>query len=95
MHWKKNLNLSEEAIDDVIKKFDSKEEGKINYSDFLAATMNFDTGLDKKELELKIQSIFRQFDTDNSGFVSRENILVAMEKMGREISLEEVEEAVD
>ena len=44
MHWKKNLNLSEEAIDDVIKKFDSKEEGKINYSDFLAATMNFDTG---------------------------------------------------
>ena len=57
--------------------------------------MDFNAEKNQKDLELKIQSIFRQFDTDNSGSISRENIMVAMEKMGREISAEEVQEAVD
>ena len=76
LHKKRNLNLSEKAIEEIISKLDSKGEGKINYSDFMAATMDFDAEKNQKDIELKIQSIFRQFDTDNSGSISRENIMV-------------------
>ena len=38
-----------------------------------------------------MRAIFQQFDTDNSGFITRQNIKIAMEKMGRDISDEEID----
>ena len=55
---------------------------KINYSEFLAATLDVKAFLNDD----KLNAIFSQFDTDNSGYISRENIVTALTKMGHEIT---------
>ena len=60
----------------------------INYSEFLAATIDVHNVL----TESRLQAIFNQFDTDSSGSLSRENIFLAMQKLGRQIEREEIEQ---
>lgn len=40
----------------------------------------------------KCKAIFKQFDTDSSGFITKENIIEAMHKLGQELTQEELEE---
>ena len=44
--------------------------------------------------EDKLNAIFSQFDTDNSGTISRENIVTALTKMGHEITQAELDDAM-
>ena len=60
--------------------------GKINYSEFLAATANLSSFVD----DHKLKALFDMFDTDNSGSISSDNIHLAMQKLGLELPLEEV-----
>lgn len=41
-----------------------------------------------------MRAIFQQFDTDSSGFVTKENIQVAMEKMGQAMDPDEIAESL-
>lgn len=63
---------------------------KINYSEFLAATLDVKVFLNDD----KLSAIFNQFDTDNSGYISRENIVTALAKMGHEITQAELDDAM-
>ena len=47
---------------------------KINYTEFLVATMDVQNFLD----EQKFNALFQQFDTDGSGNITAENIVSAM-----------------
>ena len=89
----KNQNnvLTKEQTDEIIKEVDYLGNGKINYSEFLAATFDITEFLNSKEGDKKLRSIFQQFDTDNTGFISGRNIEHAMEKLGRSVSKTEIE----
>jgi len=58
----------------------------INYSEFIAATVS----INKFMSEDRLRAIFSQFDTNNNGYITEENIYLAMEKMGQNITEEEV-----
>ena len=94
---KKNddLDLKDDEINQIIKEVDYFGNGMINYSEFLAATLDAKTFLSGEEGDAKLRAIFQQFDTDNSGFISTDNIKIAMEKMGREITQEEINEILE
>ena len=83
---KKQLSISTKEIAEMINEVDYHGNGKINYSEFLSATINVRTFM----TEQKMQAIFQQFDTDNSGKITQENIYLAMQKLGQEISREEI-----
>lgn len=83
---KKELSLSKSDINEMIKEVDYHGNGKINYSEFLSATIDVRSFL----TDQKMQAIFQQFDTDNSGKITQENIYLAMQKMGQEIKREEI-----
>ena len=74
----------------MIKEVDYHGNGKINYSEFLSATIDVRSFL----TEQKVKAIFQQFDTDNSGKITPENIYLAMQKMGQEIKREEIDEMI-
>ena len=59
----------------------------INYSEFLAATIDVKNFL----TDSKLKAVFQQFDTDNSGVITAENIVFAMQKLGKEMNLNEVQ----
>ena len=58
----------------------------INYSEFLAATID----VRKILTESRLNAVFHQFDTDSSGKITKENIYFAMQKLGREVPMEQI-----
>ena len=59
---------SANEINEIIHNWDYLGNGKINYSEFLAATITMKDVL----TEDHITHLFMHFDTDNTGFISRE-----------------------
>ena len=79
---------SAQEINQIIHNWDYLGNGKINYSEFLAATVSMKDVL----TEDHISHLFLYFDTDNTGYISRENIKEVFEKKGRNISEAEIDE---
>lgn len=87
---KRDLNMSNKEVEDLINEIDYHGNGKINYTEFLAATVS----INKFMTDRRMRAIFSQFDTNNNGFITEENITLAMEKMGQNISDEEVKSII-
>ena len=85
------MDVSEQEIQDMINQIDYHENNKINYSEFLAATIDVRNFL----TDSKLKAVFSQFDTDNSGKITQENIVLAMQKLGREMQPEQVREMIE
>ena len=83
----KHLNLSGKEIAELIREVDYQGNGKINYSEFLSATIDVKRFLS----EQRLRAIFQQFDTDNSGSITAQNIVYAFEKLGQNVPLTEIE----
>ena len=81
-----NLKLDSTSIDNIIKEIDYFGNGKINYSEFLAATMSMQEAL----TDSKLWSLFKTFDTDDTDFISLENLKEAFQRLGRNYSDEEL-----
>ena len=77
-----NLNMSTAQVDDLINEIDYHGNGMINYTEFLSATVSIQQFM----TEDRLRAIFNQFDTNNNGYITEENIVLAMEKMGHSIS---------
>jgi len=61
-------------LEGIIREIDFYGNNKINYSEFLAATISVKKFLTNERL----QAIFKQFDTDGSGYITPEDIVEAM-----------------
>lgn len=81
---KAGINISAEDLDQIIKSIDTQKNGQINYSEFLAATVN----INKLMTNDNLKSIFQNFDTDGSGKITKEDIVVAFSKKGKKVSEE-------
>ncbi len=86
----KQLKMSDKDIKNLITEMDYHNNGKINYSEFLSATINI-----KKFLtEQRLLAIFNQFDTDGSKTITEDNIYYAMQKLGHEIPRAEIADMI-
>ena len=70
---KRQMNMSDKEIGTLIEEMDYAGNGKINYSEFISATINVKTFLS----DTRLRAIFQQFDTDNSGYITEENLYFA------------------
>lgn len=77
-----NIQIPDQEVDKIIDEVDYFGNRRINYTEFLAATLDVKKFLD----EAKLQALFNQFDTDSSGFITKENIITAMQKLGQNIT---------
>jgi calcium-dependent protein kinase len=74
-------------IDDIIKNVDYLENGRINYSEFLAATISARAVISTEML----WALFKHFDTDNSGYITPDNIIESFEKAGRQVNQSDID----
>lgn len=65
---------------------DNNNNHVINYTEFIAATINPDMLND----EHRLKGLFNQFDVDNSGEISILELVQAFSKFGRNISQSEL-----
>jgi calcium-dependent protein kinase len=70
----KQMNMSDADIKDLIGQMDYHNNGMINYSEFLSATIDAKSFLNDQRL----LAVFNQFDTDGSQKITEENIYLAM-----------------
>jgi len=60
----------------------------INYSEFLSATIDINSLLTQG----KLMALFKTFDVDQTGSISKENIKHAFTKFGKDVTDKEIEE---
>ena len=77
-----NLHIPDGDVDKIINEVDYFGNKKINYTEFLVATLDVKSFLDDN----KLQAMFNQFDTNGSGVITKENIVTAMNKIGHTIT---------
>lgn len=86
----KRMNVSDAEVREMIDQMDYHNNKKINYSEFLAATIDIKSFLS----ESRLKAVFNQFDTDSSGKITEENIYLAMQKLGREMDKAEIHDMI-
>lgn len=87
---KADVDIPSKQIEMIIKEIDYAGNGQINYSEFLAATMTTRNLLNENRLLM----LFKEFDTDDTGYITRENLVEAFEKLERPLSKKEIEEII-
>lgn len=78
----KDATISSEDLENIFRTIDFHKEGTINYSEFLAATV------DKKKA-LTMQNLwfaFHHFDVENSGFITEAGLAEVFHREGRRIT---------
>jgi len=68
------MNIPEYKIEEIIQEVDYHGNQRINYTEFLMATLDVKTFLD----DSKLNALFSQFDTDGTGNITKDNIVTAM-----------------
>ena len=84
----KDSNIPNAEIEEVFKSLDMNHKGFINYSIFLAATV-------EKQKVLTMNNLwfaFHHFDVSNSGFITEEGLEEVFHREGKKISKEMIHE---
>ncbi len=68
-----NVQITDKEISDIIKETDYVGNGKINYSDFISATICVESFVN----DFKLKVIFQQLDTSNTGVISEQDLFNA------------------
>lgn len=66
----KGIDLNEQDLQDLMKKIDTDENGRINYSEFLMVSMNREQLLTNERLD----QAFKMFDTNGDNEVSVDEV---------------------
>ena len=74
MFKENNININEKELQNLFKSLDFHSYGKINYTEFIAATLSSI----KFSIEEKLKAAFNFFDINNKGFITIENVFEAL-----------------
>mmetsp|Transcript_12187 Transcript_12187/g.17749 ORF Transcript_12187/g.17749 Transcript_12187/m.17749 type:complete len:481 (+) Transcript_12187:1-1443(+) len=83
-------NLAADQVSEIIQNADYKRDGRINYSEFIAATLSSKIQLNEETL----WNAFTHFDVDGTGYITEENVVAALKKTGKQLPLEEVQRMI-
>ena len=75
------INVSKEELRNILNSADDRNNGVIDYSEFLVACMNQKKIMDKENLI----SAFEYFDIDNSGYICSSDIKYALLRYGKKV----------
>lgn len=85
-----NIGAADGEIDKIIREIDYVGNGKINYTEFLAATLSIQETITEEML----WRLFKKFDVDDTSYISKENLIDAFKRLGRAKSLTDVSEMI-
>lgn len=71
--------VDENLIEEIFERFSYERKGEINYSEFLAATVDRQRALTKENLRFA----FHHFDADQEGYISRHDLREVFRRQGQ------------
>lgn len=84
---KANIYISQQEIDKIVEEVNIRGNGEINYSEFIAATIEAKKMLTNE----KLYALFKEFDHQDINVLTINNIKVALRRMGRDLSIFSIE----
>lgn len=82
-----SVKLSPGEIEAIFQNIDLNHDGEINYSEFLAVTVDRRKAL----VQSNLRFAFHHFDTDNSGYITSVNLKECFKREGKHLSDEEID----
>ena len=82
--------IDHKYIDQLFSRFDINKKGEINYSEFLAATIDKKSALTKANLRFA----FHHWDTDNVGYITKKALKEVFKRQGQHVSDGELEKII-
>lgn len=83
---KSNLNITDEQINAIIQEIDSTGNNMINYTEFLVATLTARKLLNEDRLMM----LFKEFDTEDTGYITKKNLEAAFSKIDKPVSQDDI-----
>lgn len=80
--------FSKSELKEIIHNCNYNNDGKINYSDFLAATLSPKNLASNNSL---LWALFKHFDVDDSDEITRDNIIESIQKSGRSVTDDDIQ----
>jgi len=89
---------STKVIEEIIKGVDKDGSGEIDFGEFVALMVDQEkekqsTTSSRKEEELR--KAFNKFDSDHSGYITHDELKLAMKIMGEDLSEEEIKQMME
>lgn len=84
----KESNIAWDDLDEMFRNLDFNQDGQINYSEFLAATVD-------RRKTLTLQNLwfaFHHFDVDNSGYITEAGLTEVFHREGRNMTPSQIHE---
>lgn len=78
-------------IEELKKCLNLDKDGKIKYTEFLVATVNKNEAL----TDANIKFAFHHFDTNNDGFITKDNLVETFHREGKGLTHDEIEEMLN
>lgn len=82
------LKVPEEELAVIFENVDLNHDGEINYTEFLAVTVDRRKAL----AHANLMFAFHHFDVDNSGYITKENLIECFKREGKHMKEDEVNE---
>jgi len=76
------FTLAQQEIESIMRNVDFSGDGRIEYADFISASIGFCFNLREEEVWM----CFRHFDPDCLGYITADNLDLALKKIGRRFS---------
>lgn len=81
------LQMPEEEINEIFARMDFNGDGEINYTEFLAVTVD----RRKAITEANLLFAFHHFDIDNTGYITAENLEECFRREGKHLTTEDLQ----
>lgn len=88
---KSNIDVPVKEIEMIIREIDYKGNKQINYSEFIAATLHTKKILNDSRLKV----LFKEFDVDDSGYITKENLEEAFDRLDKKVTKAQINEILD
>jgi len=79
---KSGIDVDSNDVNNIIKQIDLDKNGRVNYSEFLIATLDLKKLLQNNK---NLITLFQFFDVDNTGFIDFNTVKKSLERKGKEI----------
>ncbi|KAK3092604.1 hypothetical protein FSP39_004881 [Pinctada imbricata] len=79
----------EGEVDDLVKEYDINGDGKITFEEMVVVTVK---RREYKDSDAEVKKIFKKFDTDHDGVLSRSELVNVLKTIGDKLLVADVEE---
>jgi len=86
-----NCGMSNDEMNDLFYKIDFNQDGQLNYTEFLAATVDKQKVIQKQNMQLA----FHHFDVDNSGTITKANLMEVFKRQGHKMEEDDVTKMIE